>query len=388
MTTRHSMFASSYRSFLSLLMLGSAVALVGCGGGSSSETPSTPDNTPEKVEKILSRASNTSCLAPAAKGDTASLLSGTGCFTGATTQTPTPGVVPYTVNSLLWSDGEKKGRYFAIPDGTTIDLNIDASFIVATNGIENGNFDFPVGSVILKHFFNGSRIVETRLLMNHANDGWAGYAYEWNAAQTDASLLTAEKQITSPVSHFFPSPEHCMECHTDAAQVALGPDTLQLNYTLHYTDDTTENYLDALNRLGYLSAPPLAAYKQDRLYAIDDTSATLEQRARSYLHSNCSGCHRAGVQGQPGKVSPGGVGDMRYNSSFAATEQNVCGIDPQVPESPGDALIEPGDAAKSTLFLRINDAGDIRMPPIGRATIDQPAAQLIKDWINSLAACE
>ncbi len=330
------------------------------------------------VEKTLTRESNETCVAPVNSSDVAVLLSDTGCFTDVAARTVAPGVVPYTVNNILWSDGEKKGRYFAIPDGSQIGLENDEPAIVGTNGFKNANFSFPAGSVILKHFFSGERVVETRLLMRHASvDDWVGYAYEWNAEQTDARLLTAEKTISSPVDHFFPSPAHCMECHTGAALVALGPDSLQLNYTLNYTDGSRENYLDALDRLGYFESSPLNEHKATQLYAINDTSATLEQRARSYLHSNCSGCHREGAP-------QGGFGDMRYNASL---DNNLCGP-PNVVGSPGTALIEPGSAVNSTIYRRINSNGGIRMPPIGRATVDAEAVQVIGDWINGLTSCQ
>ncbi|MCF6217367.1 MAG: hypothetical protein L3J94_01175 [Gammaproteobacteria bacterium] len=347
--------------------------LSGCGG----DTPASSSE-PERVEKIVARESNRSCLAPADAIDTATRLSTTGCFTDVSNQIMAGGVIPYTVNSVLWSDGESKGRYFAVPDGTTISLTVDESSIVASNGTKNGDFNFPVGAVVIKHFYSGSRIVETRLLMNHANDGWGGYAYQWDESQSDGTLLVGSNSITTPVSHYFPSREECMECHTDAARVLLGPDTLQLNYPLYYTDGTEENYLDALVRLNYLSAPLLADYKVDRLYAIDDSDAPLEQRARSYLHSNCSGCHRTGA--------PQGGFDLRYTSSFV---NNVCGIAAAEPTSPtGGLLIDPGNADNATIQQRLASMGSIQMPPIGREQTDPEAVQVMADWINSLQGCD
>ncbi len=360
---------------LYIFLLGSLLLLSACGGSDESVSSG-----PERIEKVTARVSNSGCIAPDDAVDTATLLSTTGCFADVANQTMADGVVPYTVNSVLWSDGESKGRYFAIPDGSSISLTIDESSIVASNGIKNGDFNFPVGSVVIKHFYNGSRIVETRLLMNHANDGWVGTAYQWNEAQTEGELLTDAKQITSPVSHYFPSRLECMECHTDAAKVLLGPDTLQLNYTLYYTDGTEENYLDALARLSYLSAPPLAEYKADRLYAINDGSASLEQRARSYLHSNCSGCHRTGA--------PQGGFDLRYNSSFTTTASNVCGISATEPTSPTGGLhIDPGNTANSTIQQRLASTGSIKMPPVGRDQADPDAVQVMAGWINSLNDC-
>ncbi len=381
-----------------------ALALSACGGGGSEERdpPPTPDNTPEPVTRMETRPNNSTCLAPDRASDTATQLSATGCFSSADTREVVEGVIPYTVNNLLWSDGEKKGRYFAIPDGSYIRLVDDSPSAPLATGVKNGDFIFPTGSVIIKHFFSGSRIVETRLLMNHAIDGWAGYAYEWNDAQTDATLLNAGKQITSPVSHYFPSPAECMECHTGAdedftgvaaARVALGPDTLQLNYTLRYTDGSSENYLDALSRLGFfdINTPLAATHKQARLYALADTSASVEARARSYLHSNCSSCHR------PGGGPAGGLVDLRFNATFTPfelaagiTSYNACNAEQGATDQPTGAtkIIAPGDANHSALFLRINSTdATVMMPPVGRATIDTEAVQLIEGWINGLSGC-
>jgi len=366
----------SYSAFFATIFC--ILLLASCGGG---DTAPTNTDTHERVAKTETRPSNSSCLAPANGADTVSLLSNTDCFTDTAQQLVAEGVIPYTVNSVLWSDGESKGRYFAIPDGTQITLTVDESSIVASNGIENGDLDFPVGSVLIKHFFSGERIVETRLLMNHLNDGWVGYSYQWNDAQTEANLLTTAKQINTPVRHYFPSRPECMDCHTDAALVALGPDTLQLNYTLYYTDGSEENYLDALDRLGYFFIAPLPAYKNNRLYALGDNSASAEQKVRSYLHSNCSGCHRTGA--------PQGGFDMRYTSSFATVDVNVCGIDASEPSSPiGGKLIDPGNASNSTIYQRLASISSIQMPPIGRETTDPIAIELMEAWINSLSSCD
>ena len=381
-----------------LFIATAALALSACGGGGDGDNDpaNTPDNTPEPVAKILTRPNNPDCIAPASSDDVAMQLSDTGCFSNTDTRQVVEGVIPYTVNNLLWSDGEKKGRFFAIPDGTFITLMDDSPGSTSGTGVKNGDFDFPPGSVIIKHFFNGSRIVETRLLMNHANDGWAGYAYEWNDTQTNATLLTSGKQITTPVSHYFPSPTECMDCHTGAtpgttaARVALGPDTLQLNYTLNYTDGSSENFLDALVRLDFFDNTLSPEYKQARLYALGDNSASIEDRARSYLHGNCSGCHR------PGGSAAGGFADLRFNASFTPydfngmTIYNICNAPQQATDTPPGAtkVIAPGDAAHSALFMRINSVEpSVMMPPIGRATVDTQAAQLIRQWINNLNGC-
>jgi hypothetical protein len=192
------------------------LALVTCQAGDNGGGSGGPDPRPEK---LTIRPGNVACIAPSTSAEVAATLSTTGCFEDATKHEVAAGVIPYTVNNLLFSDGEKKGRYFAIPDGTSIGL------------LPDGHFDFPVGSVVIKTFRKDSTRLETRFLMNHAVDGWVGYAYKWNLEQTDADLLTDSDSVTvGSYVHEIPSPEDCMECHLPSgndAYVVIGNETLQ-----------------------------------------------------------------------------------------------------------------------------------------------------------------
>ena len=154
------------------------------------------------------------------------LLSETGCFDSTSPLIPTSGVIPYDINSPLWSDGAAKERYFAIPDGSQISLTNDGDFI------------FPTGSVLIKNFYLNDNPIETRLLMRH-NDYWGGYSYEWqydaNGNPIDAQLLNSElTKVIEGQNWFYPSGSQCFECHTQAANIALGPESLQLNRDFTY----------------------------------------------------------------------------------------------------------------------------------------------------------
>jgi glucose/arabinose dehydrogenase len=67
-------------------------------------------------------------------------LSQTGCFADVPGHVFAAGVVPYDLNSPLWSDGVDKRRGFALPDGQTARFAPD------------GHVDFPMGTVLLKTF--------------------------------------------------------------------------------------------------------------------------------------------------------------------------------------------------------------------------------------------
>lgn len=293
----------------------------------------------------------------------AALLSETGCFNPQDKSLP-PGVVDYQVNAPFWSDGAQKRRQFAIPDGTAIEVQDD------------GEFAFPQGSVLLKHFLNGEDYIETRLLVNHPT-GWQGYSYAWNASQTEASLLS--EGLTRDVGdfvHTFPGPGDCFSCHTSASHFALG---LQVNQ-LNFEDPVWQrNYLDFLAEASYLSSE-VNADPLNRLVAIDDTTATVTQRARSYLDSNCAGCHRPGA--------PGAFIDLRYDTPLDMT--GTCGVRPIRGDSGlNDAfIISPGLADESVLVARMASLGEDRMPPLASLRQDEQALSVLREWIDSLPGCD
>ncbi len=68
------------------------------------------------------------------------LLSQTGSFTNLANLTPASGLIEYDLNIPFWSDGALKRRWIAIPGN---------AYIVFS---PTGNWTFPIGTVIVKHF--------------------------------------------------------------------------------------------------------------------------------------------------------------------------------------------------------------------------------------------
>src|SRR5690606_39355012 len=77
---------------------------------------------------------------------------------------------------------------------------------------------------------------ETRLLMRQPDGSWGGYTYEWDAAQSDATLIRsgARRAVGEGQTWIFPSEADCLTCHTAAASRTLGLETVQLNRELTY----------------------------------------------------------------------------------------------------------------------------------------------------------
>ncbi|MBX3217876.1 MAG: PQQ-dependent sugar dehydrogenase [Labilithrix sp.] len=284
------------------------------------------------------------------------LLSETGCVDPKDPSKPAPGVIPYDLNAPFWSDGAEKSRFFAIPDGKTIAIGPD------------GRWDLPNESVTMKHFRLGGRLIETRLFVRHVDGGWAGYTYVWNDAQTDAVKANpvGEARAVGAQTWSYPSRARCMTCHTPEAGGTLGIETGQLNRAVVYPETGREaNQIDTLAHVGmFTSAPAAAATLLAFVAPFGD--AALEERARVYLHANCSSCHR---------------GDKRPAFELGKTlaETGLCD-DP--------ALLVPGDPAASRL-LTLLESPDLteRMPKNAGNVIDAAGVKLVSDWIRSRKSC-
>ena len=301
----------------------------------------------------------------------ASLLSSAGCFDAADPSQPLDAMIPYAPNAAYWSDGADKERWIAIPDGETVD--IDGS----------GDFQFPIGTILAKHFRLNGVLVETRLLMRHPNGDWAGYSYEWDGSQGDAMLVDQGKVVSiNGQNYVFPSPAQCLQCHTQAAGYSLGLETAQLNGDFTYPATGRQaNQLTSLDEIMVFSAP-LGEDPGDLPSLADPTDGTvaIEDRARAYLHTNCAGCHR------PGGGTASAM-DLRFSVDLVDT--GACDMAPQAGDLniPNALLIAPGDPDRSVLAARMDRRDAVGMPPVGSNLIDSEGVTLVRDWIAALTDC-
>jgi len=304
-------------------------------------------------------------------GSVPTKLSATGCVDPADARKPAAGLIPYDINAPFWSDGASKNRWIGLPE--------DSKITVGTSG----DWDFPSGTVLVKNFSLGTRLVETRLFMRHPDGGWGGFTYEWNAEQTDATLLRdgAVRDIGGQ-QWIFPSESQCSQCHTSAAGGALGLETAQLNRDLLYPQTSRNaNELFTLNHIAVLSPPIPDPATQPRMADPADTTAALGDRARAYLHTNCSQCHR------PGGPTPSAM-DLRYTTPLGQT--GACDAPPQSGDlglGPSARLIAPGSAATSIVVSRTNRRDANAMPPLASNVVDADGVALLTQWINSLSGC-
>lgn len=299
------------------------------------------------------------------------LLSGTGCVSAANPAQPAAGLIPYAPRAPFWSDGASKQRWMGLPNGTTVNPG-------------TGDWDFPNGTVLVKSFALGTRLVETRLFMRHPDGVWAGYTYEWNDAQTDATLVSGGKtKAVNGQDWVFPSEGQCLQCHTSAAGHSLGLETAQLNSDLLYpSTNRTGHQVTTLNAVNVLAptVPGTPATMPRYPDPADAASGSVTERARAYLHTNCSNCHR------PGTALPVAL-DLRYDTTLA--NMGVCNVVPnRTLGIAGARIVAPGSAATSVLVARMNRRDADAMPPISSTVVDAAGVALLTQWINGLAGCQ
>ena len=320
------------------------------------------------------------------------LLSETGIFSDVINLIPSDGVLPYDMVEPFWSDGGLKRRWFSVPnDGT---YNSPEEQIQFT---ENGDWEFPIGSVLVKHFDFAIderdptvlQRLETRIEVRATDGSYYYLLYKWNEAGTDAVLLDGgyEEDIvitqadgsTRNQTWYYPSRQQCYECHGNFG--VLGPATRYLNTDETYKTGVTANQLVTFSYLGLIEetiTDEIAATYQTHK-ASDDPNASLEERARSYLDLNCAYCHR------PGRSGDRAAFDLRLFNTLEQTGLLTAEANTPIYGVSGTKIIEPGNAAQSLLYHRTNSIDPtIMMPPLGKSVIDVPGTALVEEWINSL----
>jgi uncharacterized repeat protein (TIGR03806 family) len=317
-----------------------------------------------------------------AGGKIPALLSQTGAFSDTRRLIPADGLIPYDLVVAFWSDGAVKTRWAAIPN--------EKIMFSAT-----GEWTFPAGTVFVKTFelptdaadAGVKRRLETRLLVRDSAGGVYGVVYRWRPDNSDADLLSTSRTEEVPIkaangevhpqTWYYPSRQDCLACHNSKTTGVLGVKARQMNHAFTYPSGVADNELRTWNHLGLL-APQLNENDLSQiptLAAANDSTRSLQDRARSYLDANCAQCHRPG-----GTVA---YFDARYDTPLDKQEL----IDGPVLIDQGidrPRIISPHDIWRSIIYMRVNTLDDIKMPPIARETIDRKGVELLQNWIDSL----
>lgn len=305
---------------------------------------------------------------------------------------PVEGVLPYDLNTILFSDYSTKQRFIYLPEGTSIGTD------------DPNSLGFPVGTILVKNFFYyksdlqpsaGRTLIETRLLIRY-EEGWSPNTYVWNQDQTGARLKrigevtpidwTDKNGVLRHVNYRIPSVNDCGNCHRKNGEIVpLGPKIKNLNRPYDYRDGT-QNQLIKWSQHGFFGETQNPDELQPLPVWNEPDTGPLHLRARAYLDINCSSCHNAG-------------GSARNSGLFLEYEQTdpsrlgVCKIPVAAGSGAGGLKygIVPGSPDESILLYRMNSSDpDVRMPEIGRTLIHDEAVELISEWIKTmdLPACD
>ncbi|MFC0603491.1 Ig-like domain-containing protein [Winogradskyella pulchriflava] len=294
---------------------------------------------------------------------------------------PNFGVLPYTLNSVLFTDYAKKKRFVWMPGNTK-----------ATYINDDVSLDFPVGAVLIKNFYydnvlpnDETHIIETRLMIRKS-EGWIFANYVWNDEQTEANfnlngsfvdMQWQENGETNTVQYRIPAGSECFTCHKIMeTPEPIGPKPRNLNLVYAYSDGD-ENQINKLVNFGYLENT--IPSNISKLPDYNDTSKPLDLRVRAYLEINCAHCHSEETHCAYRPMRFG------YNDTQDYSNIGVC-VDPDTDLGEGlGHIVEPGDARNSVLHFRINSTEpSTRMPLIGRSLRHTEGIELIEEWIDSL----
>jgi glucose/arabinose dehydrogenase len=371
-----------------------------------------------------------------------------GLFASVAGYVPLPGMIPYEVNSPLWSDGARKERHIALPGDERIGFT------------EQGPWQFPERTVLVKTFSltmadGRQRRVETRFLTLQQGE-WQGYSYAWRDDGSDADLVESpgkERTFTireegvkggsRSLTWRYPSRVECMVCHTRAAVYVLGLTTAQMNRERDY-GGTVLNQLTALERLGLFRLPrsqhwdvleqrggalrgilgalrpgPLSPLgkccleplrkrlqqkvdarrqkvRQDVERSKGDT-ALLPRHPDEYPRLADPADERAGIDERARSYlqancahchvwAGGGNSAIDLHVSTPLEKMRLVGEAP-LHDRFGIAeakLVAPGAPERSILVHRLSRRGPGQMPPLASTVVDEQARRLLAEWIRRM----
>ena len=290
-----------------------------------------------------------------------SKLSEFGFFRDWRGREPSIDVVPYRLNTPLFSDGATKLRYVYVPD----------TAVAEADG--PGLLQLPVGSALIKTFAfeegDELRYIETRVLIHRA-EGWVALPYVWNEEQTEATLALAgaRREVTTPhgerISYRVPNKNQCKECHgLNGAVTPIGPKARNMS---------------AAWLQSFLGEVPEGADTLPMWENRDSADATAS--ARAYLDVNCAHCHRQGAT-----ASNSGL-DLRWENddphAFGVNKRPVA-----AGRGSGGLMFDivPGDPEGSILVYRMaSDEPGVAMPELGKGTVHEEGVEVVERWIAGM----
>ncbi len=331
--------------------------------------------------------------------------------------TPNQGVIPYELNTPLFTDYAEKYRTIWMPKGKKADYRegdvlafpvgtiISKTFYYRREDMKDARAKIPVAQAAFAKLPAADRplhkhpfLLETRLLV-HTSDGWVALPYVWNEKQTEAVLeIAGEKKVMHlnrggkkvGFDYFVPNQNQCSGCHVRQARQGkeikfkktlrpIGPKPSNLNREYPYVAGKI-NQLAKLTQAGYLQGAP-AADKTPRMAVWNKPkTGSLDARARAYLDANCAHCHSA--------IGPASTSGLHLDmENKIAAKLGVCKTPIAAGRGSGGRLhdIVPGKPDKSILFYRMaSKEADVMMPELGKTLVHDEGVALMRAWISAM----
>ena len=311
------------------------------------------------------------------------------------------GVLPYSLNTPLFTDYAQKLRTIWMPEGTARYREGDV-LVFPIGTVISKTFYYPVGAggTVLKVKemqpvninagldLSQNRLIETRLLVRR-EAGWEPLSYVWNEDETEAKLtrigaivkLTLDNQgEQTPFHYAVPNINQCAGCHapnhTTRVMTPIGPKATHLNGDYDYGTETM-NQLDKLIEVGYLNEAPI---KRPRSAIWDNEAEPLEKRLRAYLDVNCAHCHNP--------VGPADTSGLHLNpENQSRPHLGICKNAVAAGGGTGGRKydITPGEPDNSSMLYRMEtrDPGAM-MPELGRSLTHAEGVELVEAWIAGM----
>lgn len=312
-------------------------------------------------------------------------------------------ITVYDLSTPLFTDYAHKLRTVYVPPGGQVTED------------ESGRLRYPVGTIFSKTFYypagaqpgqvrkvdfdpaemrdgldmTANRVVETRLLV-HYEDGWQAISYVWNQDQSEARrkltgavvplTLVSEDGRQQDFPYVVPDANQCKGCHATTFNtrqpMPIGPS--KPDYLNRPSPLGTGNQLADWQKRGWLQA---VSEQWSQAPNWEDSSQSVESRARAYLEINCAHCHSAT-----------GAGDTSglWLSRDVPVGPHLGICKPPIAAGQGTGGnpwgIDPGHPDNSILVYRLSslDPGAM-MPELGRSLVHEEGVELVRQWVASLA---
>jgi hypothetical protein len=281
------------------------------------------------------------------------------------------GVTEYTPAFQLWSDGAKKRRWVALPEGGKVDASRPEAF------------SYPVGTQFWKEFSisvkGEDRLAETRLLRK-SERGWLYTSYVWDETGERAVQQNEGVEDLFGTDYAVPTLEQCKQCHGGRADFVMGWDPILLGPGAKGA--TFEGLIES-GVLQNAQAPAPAV----------PGTVPHDIAALGYLHVNCGvSCHNPDGDAKDSgffmRLDTDKLQDIWQTPTLATglyktpwENAKIQGLVPPADMPFTDIYLSRPDA--SLALVRMQTRGsEAQMPPIATKHVDEEGVKVVKAFFE------